>query len=795
MQRSKRHLLLLTEFFGGGGASCLLCVCVCAPLLPLCARYSARRVTTQHECALVWVQRQVLQSVKAYMRQQNIGSWNALLTGDYLDVTSTTVKGVDHVKAGDVVTFRFSFFTVQGKPCEDITTAGFEPSIETPQNTSVTPVVEKKGSSIVTSFVPTVPGDYTVSATMKGHQIPTSHIVIVTSGPACLEKSTLTPERETVEIFAPFALHLSIHDAHANETVLDPDMEVHAEVTPCSPPHKPSSQYVETAVEVTGARTSITCTARECGVYEVAVHIRRRGEQHSLATRRALIVALTHKQMLQAQQRTSTTYWDAQFYRPRTKSWCKGWLYLTPRQVSVRESWAFIFTSKVFAARISASTSTHVSSSALASCAHLGSAAADLKELMELSPDVIVLDDRKQDPLVVKCPQRTVFLARYFDAVASLGLVSYEMKRDQFFRECKQKQGPPLVVRVRRLQGMEFVHHVREVTKRFGTKEWHADWKVEYAGEQGMDYGGLTRELLTDVITALASSDVGMFSPLSENREAVHIAYPWPHDKLKYYRFAGKIFGKVLFEAQRRQTLSPVRLTSALRSYVLGLHVSYHNFEADDPDLYLRKIKYIIENAVEPLDMTFTDEDEQGQEVELVSDGDNMSVTDDNKFEYLERLAQWRFVTRVDAPLQAFAEGVMKVMPEAALGLLDEQDLELMLCGVPEFQVEDLRANCRVSISCDPPSVLYVFHALASFSRGEQARFLQFVTGQAGVPAGGFANFSPRIEICALEREDCLPEAHTCFNQLVIPRYTSLETCQRCLKTAITEGFQGFALL
>ena len=37
-----------------------------------------------------------------------------------------------------------------------------------------------------------------------------------------------------------------------------------------------------------------------------------------------------------------------------------------------------------------------------------------------------------------------------------------------------------------------------------------------------------------------------------------------------------------------------------------------------------------------------------------------------------------------------------------------------------------------------------------------------------------------------------LPKAHTCFNQLVLPRYQSLEILQQKLKYAIsnTEGFQ-----
>ena len=37
-----------------------------------------------------------------------------------------------------------------------------------------------------------------------------------------------------------------------------------------------------------------------------------------------------------------------------------------------------------------------------------------------------------------------------------------------------------------------------------------------------------------------------------------------------------------------------------------------------------------------------------------------------------------------------------------------------------------------------------------------------------------------------------LPQAHTCYNQLDLPEYTSFEQLQTMLKLAITEGSEGF---
>lgn len=189
--------------------------------------------------------------------------------------------------------------------------------------------------------------------------------------------------------------------------------------------------------------------------------------------------------------------------------------------------------------------------------------------------------------------------------------------------------------------------------------------------------------------------------------------------------------------------LSPVRLTSSLRRYLLGLHISYHLFEADDPDTYLHKIKYILENDVTVLDLTFTDEGPDGQEIDLCPQGSTIVVTKENKHTYLDLLARHRFVDRIEQPLKYFAEAFWGTISIDALGLLNEHDFELMLCGIPDFSVADLREHCKVSPLCDKKSVTFIFHTLESFTMDDRARFLQFVTALAAVPAGGCAAFSP----------------------------------------------------
>ena len=73
-----------------------------------------------------------------------------------------------------------------------------------------------------------------------------------------------------------------------------------------------------------------------------------------------------------------------------------------------------------------------------------------------------------------------------------------------------------------------------------------------------------------------------------------------------------------------------------------------------------------------------------------------------------------------------------------------------------------------------------------------------FVTGTSKVPLGGFAALMgmrgiQRFSIHkAYGGDGTLPTAHTCFNQLDLPQYTTKEKLREKLVYCIREGAEGF---
>ena len=82
-----------------------------------------------------------------------------------------------------------------------------------------------------------------------------------------------------------------------------------------------------------------------------------------------------------------------------------------------------------------------------------------------------------------------------------------------------------------------------------------------------------------------------------------------------------------------------------------------------------------------------------------------------------------------------------------------------------------------------------ILHAL---DLDQQKKFLFFVTGSDRAPVNGLASISFIISRNGPD-SDRLMTAHTCYNYLLLPEYTSEEKMKKLLLTAINNS-EGFGL-
>lgn len=423
---------------------------------------------------------------------------------------------------------------------------------------------------------------------------------------------------------------------------------------------------------------------------------------------------------------------------------------------------------------------------------------------------VLVVDDGCQPQIEMVCEERDVIAATFTQfLLKNIGGSETFKDKLEFFhyevRKLHQKHyHDKLQLKVSRDKILE---SSMKATKNFSTSDWCKSFEITFMGEQGLDWGGLRREWFEILCSALFDPENQLFHRFKNDKQG--LVHPNPrrpaHLKLKHYEYAGRIVSKCLYESSLGsgyRQLVRARFSRSFLAQLIGLRVHYKYFEQDDPDLYVTKIKYILENDVDDMELYFSEEEytSSGQllkTTELIPGGSRIHVTNQNKLMYLDALAQYRLATSVREEVEHFLKGLNELIPENLLCIFDENELELLMCGTGQFSIADFKANHTVSgFSFEFRKVLdWFWTAVSNFTEEEMARLLQFTTGCSQLPPGGFAELNPRFHLSAAPTFGSLPTAHTCFNQLCLPDYDSYEQFERALRLSINEGTEGFGMI
>jgi E3 ubiquitin-protein ligase HUWE1 len=99
-------------------------------------------------------------------------------------------------------------------------------------------------------------------------------------------------------------------------------------------------------------------------------------------------------------------------------------------------------------------------------------------------------------------------------------------------------------------------------------------------------------------------------------------------------------------------------------------------------------------------------------------------------------IAHHRMRAEIKSQIDWFLNGLYELVPADLISIFSPQELELLICGLPDVDLEDLAANTdyhQFRESDDP--IRWFWEVLHGFSREERAMFLQFVTGTSKVRA------------------------------------------------------------
>ena len=201
---------------------------------------------------------------------------------------------------------------------------------------------------------------------------------------------------------------------------------------------------------------------------------------------------------------------------------------------------------------------------------------------------------------------------------------------------------------------------------------------IKFSEEDGDDAGGITREWFMCLSKEIFNPNYALFKP-SDNL-VTYQPNPQSHvneENERYFKFIGRIIGKALYDGY----LLDAYFTRSFYKHMVGEYITIHDYEDIDPDYY-RNLKWMLNNSVEGLGLTFSYEEEQFGEVftkELIPGGKDIEVTDKNKHEYVNKICYAKMALGIKPQIQAFLEGLHDLIPPHLLKVFDHRELELMI--------------------------------------------------------------------------------------------------------------------
>ncbi|KAI7898890.1 E3 ubiquitin-protein ligase RSP5 [Cokeromyces recurvatus] len=317
---------------------------------------------------------------------------------------------------------------------------------------------------------------------------------------------------------------------------------------------------------------------------------------------------------------------------------------------------------------------------------------------------------------------------------------------------------------------------------------------IKFEGEDGLDYGGLSREFFFLLSHEMFNPFYCLFEYSAHDNYTLQIN---PHsginpEHLNYFRFIGRVVGLAIFH---RRFLDAFFIVSFYKM-ILNKKVLVADMESVDADFY-RSLMWILDNDItDVLDLTFSVDDDRFGEmvtVDLKENGRNIDVTEENKKEYVDLVTEWRISKRVEEQFKAFKEGFNQLIPQDLINVFDERELELLIGGIAEIDVDDWKKHTDYRGYTEQDDVIQWFwQCIRSWDSEKKSRFLQFTTGTSRIPVNGFKDLQGsdgprRFTIEKAGEVTQLPKAHTCFNRIDMPPYKTYEALVAKLTMAVEE--------
>uniref|UniRef100_A0A3B4Z5D6 HECT and RLD domain containing E3 ubiquitin protein ligase 4 n=1 Tax=Seriola lalandi dorsalis TaxID=1841481 RepID=A0A3B4Z5D6_SERLL len=429
----------------------------------------------------------------------------------------------------------------------------------------------------------------------------------------------------------------------------------------------------------------------------------------------------------------------------------------------------------------------------------------ELDDLIDIRNDYVTWIQRQMYPLghdgvVTLCRYPFVFDAQakttllQTDAVIQMQMAVDQAQMQNFssmFLPAVESVNPCLILIVRR---ENIVGDTMEVLRKSKNVDYKKPLKVIFVGEEAVDAGGVRKEFFLLIMKELLDPKYGMFRYHEESRLI------WFSNKtfedIDLFNLIGVICGLAIYNL----TIVELNFPVALYKKLLKRKPTLDDLKELMPDVG-RSLQQLLDYTEDDLEETFclnftiTEENYGATEVlELVQNGEDINVNTSNRQEFVNAYVDYVFNTSVAPLFECFYAGFHKVCGGKVLELFQPNELQAMVIGNTNYDWTELEKSTEYKGEywADHPTIRLFWEVFHCLPLEKKKQFLLFLTGSDRIPILGMKCLKLVIQPTG-GGEHYLPVAHTCFNLLDLPKYTSLETLREKLLQAIDHN-QGFNL-
>ncbi|CAJ1067797.1 probable E3 ubiquitin-protein ligase HERC4 [Xyrichtys novacula] len=429
----------------------------------------------------------------------------------------------------------------------------------------------------------------------------------------------------------------------------------------------------------------------------------------------------------------------------------------------------------------------------------------ELDELVDIRNDYVSWVQRQmypmgQDGVFTLCRFPFVFDAQakttllQTDAVIQMQMAVDQAQMQNFssmFLPAVESVNPCLILIVRR---ENIVGDTMEVLRKSKNVDYKKPLKVIFVGEEAVDAGGVRKEFFLLIMKELLDPKYGMFRYHDDSRLI------WFSNKtfedIDLFNLIGVICGLAIYNL----TIVELNFPVALYKKLLKKKPNMDDLKELMPDVG-RSLQQLLDYTEDDLEDTFclnftiTEENYGATEVlELVPNGDNINVNKSNRQDFVNAYVDYVFNASIAPLFECFYAGFHKVCGGKVLDLFQPNELQAMVIGNTNYDWTELQKSTEYKGEywADHHTIKLFWEVFHQLPLEKKKQFLLFLTGSDRIPILGMKSLKLVIQPTG-GGEHYLPVAHTCFNLLDLPKYTSAETLREKLLQAIDHN-QGFNL-